>query len=85
MSKQATKRAKNRPFLLVFALGLCGTVAHDREGLELHLRCLCLDKRLLHWDKLDSTTPGLETDHVRAYVVQFSSRTVRVVVFRTKE
>ena len=20
------------------------------EGLELHLRCLCLEKRLLHWD-----------------------------------
>ena len=25
------------------------------RGLELYLRCLCLEKRLLHWDKLDST------------------------------
>ena len=72
MSKQATKSAKNRPFLLVLLLGLCGTVAHDREGLELRLRCLFLEKRLLHWDKLDSTLKLLSFCCYRSISAQLS-------------
>ena len=64
--------AKNRPFLLVLLLGLCGTVAHDREGLELHLRCLCLEKRLLYWDKLDSTLKLLSFCCYRSISAQLS-------------
>ena len=40
VSKQATKTAKNQPFLSISPLGLCGTVASNKEASKLHLRIL---------------------------------------------
>ena len=44
VSKQATKMAKNGPFLSILPLGLCGTVASNKEASKLHFRYPRLEK-----------------------------------------